>query len=393
MPRIVAQQHVRGPATLEDGSISRVVVASEGIDAADREVLDRVSEASLSDVDAVSELKPVRKSFFRLPSGRFAVGRTQFGPGGKDSVSYLAHHLVVDAPILEANGGHPFVVLDIAEWMTCSDRVPRGLQPVWIQGPADPNILLSVLEPRRQLLANLASAVVAPRDRPVALVGQESVGMDLLRVLYRVLPIDRRLELTFCSYFHGAHAERSRFSVVMVPRSSDLPTRGGYHRFDLGTGRLSPRPPETAYGRWLARELAAGHWERIDTFNRAVRAIRQEADRTPFDALKADRETFAAFWEVAGPESRQVISGSPRRIAWVLAEVASPRPIADALLSVPPETLLGRESPADDVVTALALLRKSASRRTWSRWWDRWKEAPVLAPFVARTRPWWRRFG
>ncbi len=400
MTAIIAHQHLYGSTSLSTSSAGSpshgtLACSDPAMDPADLAVLERAGEATLSPADAALDLKPVRKTFFRLPSGRFAVGRTQFGDvarGGADSSRYIAHHLIVENDALLSSGGHPFVLLDIADWATSLEHVVRAARPTWIQGPADPEILLSVLEPRRDLLSKLAAAVVTPRDLPLILVGPESVAMDLVRVLFRVLPVTRRMELTFSSYCSGAGSLPDLFSLVMVPRASDLASRKASLRFDLATADLSSRLLPTPYARWLRHELEAGRWERIDTFNRTLEALRTGSGETSLGALTPDRETIAAIWEVAGLETRRLLSGSPRRIAEVLAKATAPRPLADALLAVPPEALLGDQSPADDIVAALSVLKKAASRRTWSRWWDRWKEAPILAPYASSvSRPWWRK--
>ena len=79
---------------------------------------------------------PVKETFFRLPSGRVAVGRTVDWGTDQDgrTGNYLTHHLVFSREDWRAAGANPFAVLDVAPLAAPdTDVTPRDLPPLTLE--------------------------------------------------------------------------------------------------------------------------------------------------------------------------------------------------------------------------------------------------------------------
>jgi hypothetical protein len=141
MPTLRALQHIfssveRGYDPQLGRGFQTVAVAAELVGTEDLRALERAAFYTVSRERRAARDFPVKEAFFRLPSGRFALGRTV--DWGTDSLgregNYLTHHLILRRDDLLAAGGNPFALLDTARLAEPGlDLTPRALLPLAIE--------------------------------------------------------------------------------------------------------------------------------------------------------------------------------------------------------------------------------------------------------------------
>ena len=118
MPAVHALQHLytsveKGFSPRQGRGFQTVAVSAELVGTEDLAALERASFYSLRRERRDAGDPPVREVFFRLPSGRFAIGRTV--DWGTDALgregNYLTHHLVIECRALVEVGSDAFAVL------------------------------------------------------------------------------------------------------------------------------------------------------------------------------------------------------------------------------------------------------------------------------------------
>jgi GTPase-associated protein 1, N-terminal domain type 2 len=401
MPAIHTLQHLfgsveRGFFPHQGPGFQTVAVAAELVGTDDLRALEEAAFYSVSRERLTAHDFPIKETFFRLPSGRFAIGRTvNWGrdPLGREG-NYLARHVVLTRDDLIALGGNPFAILDTPELaQTGVDLTPRELPPMAL-ATAPPPDLRDLEGSDRELLAHLAIAVVDGGETIPLIIGDEARSREVIRGLFSVLAIEERLRLTFSTHFHESEHLRSRFALAAVRSRAEAPSeRQSYAVFDLDEGEFSKRAPASAYADWLAACLRAGRWAEIDSVNGVLDHLRSGQDCREGDPLPMGEQACAALWERAGTEVTRLLVGEPGRIVGFLRHVPSPRPLADALLATAsPDTLCGAGAEPDVAGACLQALRSTASPKLWRTWVKRWETEPLLAPFAQDARPWWRRW-
>jgi hypothetical protein len=342
---------------------------------------------------------PVKQAFFRLPSGRFAIGRTV--DWGTDSLgregNYLAHHLVLSRDDLLAAGANPFAILDAARLAEGGmDLTPRALPPLAIDAAPAEADFHGFDGISAELLASLAAAIDGG-EKTALLVGDEARTEGLLRALFAALATEERLRLTFSTHFYESHHLRSLFALVTVrsraEASSVLGQRESYTAFDLDDGEFARIPPVSAYADWLADCLRSRRWEEIGALNAVLDELRNGQGEIGKGALPVGARACAALWEHAGVKVVQALVGDARSTAEFLQQLSSPRSLADALLmAASPSKLCGSNTKPDAVQDCLSALRSAATGKVWREWVKQWRDDPALASFAPDTLPWWKRW-
>jgi hypothetical protein len=402
MPIINALQHLfssveRGYDPRRKRGFQTVAAAEELVGTEDLQVLEDAAFYAVSTERRAAKDFPVKETFFRLPSGRFAVGRTV--NWGTDSLgregNYLTHHLVCQRDDLLAAGANPFAVLDAARLAEAdSDLTPRALPPLALKVAAVPTDLRTLADGNAELLANLAAAVDGG-VKTALLIGAEARSRQALRGLFAALATEERLRLTFSTHFYEAHHLRPLFALVTVKSRAEAPSqREAYHVFDLDGGEFPQLSPASAYAEWLAECLRSGRWEEVSLLNGALDELRGGRDERDKISLPVGARACAALWERAGKNVVRALVGEGQLIVEFVRHSPSPRPLADALLeAASPSELCGAEAATEEAQACLSTLRSAATGKVWRAWVKRWERDSALAPLAHDAPPWWKRWG
>lgn len=403
MPIINALQHLfssveRGYDPRRKRGFQTVAVAEELVGTEDLRVLEDAAFYAVSAERRAAKDFPVKETFFRLPSGSFAVGRTV--NWGTDSLgregNYLTHHLVCKRDDLLAARANPFAMLDAARLAEAdSDLTPRALPPLALEVTAVPTDLRVLAGGNAELLASLAAAVVDGGAKTALLVGAEARSRQALRGLFAALAEEERLRLTFSTHFNEAHHLRPLFALAAVKSRAEAPSqREDYHVFDLDGGEFPQLSPASAYAAWLAECLRSRRWEEVCALNGALDELRSEHGERGKSSLPVGARAGAALWERAGAKVVRALVGEGRLIVEFLRHSPSPRPLADALLAAAsPSELCGVEAATEEAQACLSALHSAATGKVWRMWVKRWEGDSALTSLAPDSPPWWKRWG
>jgi hypothetical protein len=405
MPTTNALQHIfssveRGYDPRRKRGFQTVAVAGELAGTEDLRALEDAAFYAVSRERRTAKDFPVKQMFFRLPSGRFAIGRTI--NWGTDSLgregNYLAHHLVLSRDDLLAAGANPFAILDAAQLAKKMaeggmDLTPRALPPLVIEvvpAGADFHGFDGI---SAELLASLAAAAVDGGERTALLIGDEARAERVLRGLFAAFATEERLRLTFSTHFYESHHLRSLFALATVRSRAEAPSqRESYAVFDLDDGEFARISPASAYADWLADCLRSRRWEEAVALNRALDGLRSGKEIRK-DSLPTNGKACAALWERAGAAVARALVGEARLALGFLRQLPSPRALADTLLdAAAPSELCGTNASAEDVNDCLSALRSAATGKVWRAWVKRWSNDPALASLAQETQSWWQRW-
>jgi GTPase-associated protein 1 len=406
MPIIKALQHLfssveRGYDPRRKGGFQTVGVTEELTGTEDLRALEDAAFYALSRERRAARDFPVKQTIFRLPSGRFALGRTV--DWGTDSLgregNYLTYHLVFSRDDLLTAGADPFAILEAArlgEKMAegSFDMSPRALPPLAVE-IAPSGIDFHGFEGiKPELLANLTAAAVDGGEKTVLLIGDETLAEGVLRGVYASMATEERLRLTFATHFYESHHLRSFFTLATVRSREEVPSRReNYLVFDLGDGEFPRISPASAYAGWLADCLHSRRWEEIGVLNAFLDGVRNGRGEAGKDALPIGTKACAALWERAGEKVVQALLGDVGLTVEFLRKLSSSRPLADALLAAAsPAKLCGPNATSDAAQACLAALRSAASGKAWREWVKKWSDDLALGSFATDTQAWWQRW-
>ena len=398
MPAVEALEHVF--SSVERGLFPgqgrgfQTVAASEGlIGSADLGVLEEAAFYALSRERRGRRDSPDKETFFRLPSGRFAVGRTVYR--GVDALgregNYLTRHLVVDREALLELDANPFALLDAPELSRASPEVvPRRLPTLALDLPAAPPEARDADGTAPDLLAGLIAAIVDGGEKTVLLIGDEQASRRAVRALFSLLAQEERLRLTFSSHFYESHHLRPRYALAAVGAGSEAPAqRQDYLAFDLAAGLALPARVQSAYARWLAGRVEARDWAPVAELNRLLDRLRGERRGAHGGSLPETPEACAALWERAGARAVPELLGRAQ-----LLKTCLERPLATALLAAAaPSALCGPEASPETIAGLLGEIKAVVAAGDWQDWVGRWRGDPALDLAGRQERPWWRKWG
>lgn len=136
-----ALQHIfssveHGYSARQGRGFQTAAVAAELVGTDDLRALENAAFYAVSRERREAEEFPIKETFFRLPSGRAALGRTV--NWGTDSLgregNYLTHHLIFNREDLLAAGVQPLSLFDAARLAAAhTDLTPRDLAPLTIE--------------------------------------------------------------------------------------------------------------------------------------------------------------------------------------------------------------------------------------------------------------------
>ncbi len=399
MPSLSLSQHLFSSVTQglfkERGrGFQTVACTPELRDTADLTALEEASFFAVSPERRQGGDLPVKELFYRLPSGRFAVGRmddARIDSLGRDG-NYCAHQLVVSAEHLEAIGWQPFALLDAAPWCgVADDLTPRLLEPCSLSSAtvADPASAsaASSMKLDQQLLGRVAAALSEADGRTVLIVGNEARTRSVIRALFAVLPSRERREITFCTHFFEGNPYRSLFKVASVATRGEAPAAGDTDAYRVVDHERVGTPPALPYGIWIEDALKGGRWIEVSAVHGILDRFRQgqpvpEADFPP------PAPAWAAALQYCEPDAfARALLGRPLLLAGVLDHLPKREALAERLLRqyAPPE-LCG-----PDGTIAVTALRAAAKPKHWMGWLKRHREEPLLGPYLEELEPAWKK--
>src|SRR5262245_45550887 len=119
MPTVQASEHIfssvdRGLSPPHGRGFQPVALSEDLVGTTDLRILERAAFYAVRRESRLRAELPVKETFFHLPSGRYAIGRTV--DAGLDSMgregNYLTHHFILDQQDLLKVDANPFTVLD-----------------------------------------------------------------------------------------------------------------------------------------------------------------------------------------------------------------------------------------------------------------------------------------
>ncbi len=399
MPTIHALQHLfssveRGFFPQQRRGFQTVAVSEELIGTADLQTLEDAAFYALSRARLAAGLCPVKETFFQLPSGRYAVGRTVYL--GLDALgregNYLTHHLIVSRADLLLVAADPFTLLSaLPPNLADSDLTPRRLSPCIVDSTPQqlPAGLPEEISPA--LFAGLVKSVIDGQEKTTLLIGDEAKTRRVLQALFGVLALAERLKLTFSTHFYEAQQQRALFALALVGHRAEAPSQPSqFVIFDAASGEAPVLQPSSAYAEWLADCLQAGRIAEVCELNETLNALRR-GSASISDQLTASVQACAALWERAGSNFAAALKGHPRTVKLLLEHLPEPRELADAILAAAtPAELCGQAAP-ETAAECLSALSAAATGKTWREWSNRWKADAALAALPPKRTSWWQR--
>lgn len=334
---------------------------------------------------------PIKLTFFRLPSGSYALGRTQ--DAGTDALgregNYLTQHYVVEATALQSLSFNVFALFDTATWVeTNDDRQPRllTLQEFEVSVPSfDFGAATDIPWPR---VADLAAALVSA-DLSKVLVNTEA-PLPLLRGLFAVVEAEKRSRLTFSTHFYRSESLRSLFALATVGSPAEAPS-------DLASYthlKSFPDTPTTAYGRWLKDRIHRAAWQEIEALNALLSTLRVEPETITSEtreALALAPDSYAVLWELLGRKIIPFLCGSFTQLQFFLAGDGISEETVNSLLKMAvPEDLICTDLSEEEQAAFLQLIERNASPNVWKQWRKQGKSNPLLDRLLSPL-PWWRK--
>jgi hypothetical protein len=400
MPTLQALQHLyssveRGYRPEPGRGFQTVAVSRELAGTDDLKLLER---AAFYAVRRRATPLPVKEAYFKLPSGRVAIGRTV--DWGMDSLgregNYLAHHLILDAEAFRAAGADAFAVLDAAQPAAPgTDLTPRDLLPLELN--VSPRLLVppdpDTAEP--DLLAVLAYVLARPESTTEVLLGDQPALRVWLRALFAALQIAERERATFCTHFYETANLRDLFRVAVLGSRDELsPKLEGCRIYDPSARKPTgpdPKGPQTPYEQWLSEVVGKDLWEEVPLFQAELSSLRESGSAARLGSLSAGAR--GAVWSLEGERVPPALQGNPELIA-AFFEADEPLSIAEEaaskLLASSPATLCGSGSP-EACLEALAALREAGPPRDWKGWLKKHRSEPLVQPFLGDIEPLWKK--
>lgn len=394
MPTVEVLQHLytsveKGFSPRQGRGFQTVAVSAELAGTEDLAALERASFYSLSRERRDAGDRPVREVYFRLPSGRFAIGRTvDWGTDalGRDG-NYLAHHLIIECRALVEAGSDAFAVLDAARLAEPEpDLAPRELPRLSVDVVPRVGVVKRCLESfGREYLAALGASVVEEAGRTTLAVTRDAGA--LFRGLTAALAPEDRLPLTFCTHFSDSEHLRALFRVAAVGFRAELPDdRQEYAVFDPDA-QLDGNPPKGAYARWISGCLRRD-FDELEAFNAALDALRRGNADARLDGMSP--EGRALLWEREKRAVAARLTGNARLIAAFLPALGPAREVTEVLLREGPDAICGAVEKSEDGEACLRAIRDAAPRGLWRAWARKWRGDPRVADLLGGEETWLR---
>ena len=399
MPTVQALEHIfssveRGLSATQGRGFQTVAVSEELVRTEDLRVLERAAFYSVTGEQRLRAELPVKETFFHLPSGRFAIGRTV--DLGLDSIgregNYLTHHFILDKEEFMSLEANPFAVLDSGRIrIDKPDLTPRLLAGASLDLDAVRLENCDAQSDDLELRAQLAIAVADAHDKPVLLIGDEKAARCVLKGIFSMLPADDRLRQTFSTAFFESDHLRSLFSIVSVDSRGDRPDQSSYIVFDLGEHEFARMVASSVFAEWLADCARTGRWRRVHAVNTVLNRLQSSQPIQNGRSLLLG-PACAILCEKAANEVAHLIAGDHKAIVKLLRTLPDPKPMAIRLLGIgSPSEICGTSDAGEPTRDCLSALRSKAGPKAWRSWARQWKDDPLFKDVRDQSLP-WKRF-
>ncbi len=348
--------------------------------------LEDLSFYALSREARAAENKPVKEIFFKLPSGKFAIGRTVYA--GTDSLgregNYITHHVIFEE---EGFDGDVFAVLAaLREIDAPSDLKPRELSKLTLKISDDDFDFAKLEDVHLNVWAKIFTLVLGETNKPILLIG-ESAPL-LIEALFKFLLREECNALFFSTHFYESDSLRGNFKIVAVAQRNDAPSSlENYLEIDLTTAESNP--VGTRRTQWLAECIANQRWEEIENLNATVVAIRSKdiPKSLPLTAMAR-----GVLRDLTGDDGVRAMFGKMNFIREHLNELSvakDEKGFEKLMNSASPTVLLGVPSDEAQSAVCLMLIRKNTSVKAW-RNWQKQNPDDVCFALLSDEKKWWK---
>ncbi len=352
--------------------------------------LEDLSFYALSREARTAEIKPTKETFFKLPSGKLAIGVTKYL--GTDSLgregNYVTHHVIFEERDFS---GNVFTVLhSLREMDVTADLTPRELPKVALKisdYKFDPEKLNDI---NTEAITNFYQLALSNSEKTILLIG-EAAAM-LIESLFAFLLPEERLPLFFSTHFYESDSLRTNFKIVAVNHRGENPSSlENYLEIDLSAPKLNSAIQPSRHAKWLSECVAAKRWNEIENVNKIVAAVRR--DEVP-NLLPETAIARGVLRDLTSDESVKLLFGNSifiKEYVHELAERNDEKSIEKLLKIASPTELLGAAADEKIVMDSLQAIKAIARDRSWrewrkryssdvyfkllpeAKWWDIWK--------------------
>jgi hypothetical protein len=329
---------------------------------------------------------PTKETFFRLSSGRMAMGRSTYSPPddtGREG-NFLTHHLIIEEADFKKIRGNPIYVLDHLKKIMSRKEYAVGYLPNlrFTLKPEEAQLMDFPVIPHK-ILVTLYTLLLSKNEHETPLlIGKPSGIRELLRAIYPTLPMQERKLLTFDTHFFQAEHLRERYALVAVESVSEIPTGSGYLPLYTEEREVESKRYRTPYILWLTDCIKERKWQEIETVNAILESGNKYRGVLP--EKEEEKYAIAALWERGGNEIVPLLIGKIEAIFLYLRYVSDQQGLADALLQYSPGRILGAEPVMNNPRPQICLtaIRERATPGRWKEWVAKWKDDPYLTPFL-----------
>ena len=333
--------------------------------------LEDLSFYALSREARTAENKPTKETFFKLPSGKLAIGRTI--SAGTDSLgregNYVTHHVIFDE---QDFSGDVFAILNsLCEMGVATDLTPRELPKIALKisdYKFDAEKLNAI---NAEAVTNFYQMALSNSEKTILLIG-ESAPM-LIESLFAFLLPEERLPLFFSTHFYESDSLRTNFKIVAVNHRGETPSSlENYQEIDLSAPRLNSAIQPTRYAKWLCECISAKRWNEIETVNKIVAAVRR--DEVP-NSLPETAMARGVLRDLTSETSVKLLFGNSifiKEYVHELAERNDEKSIEKLLKIASPIELFGAAADEKIVKDSLHAIQAIARDRAWREWRKRY---------------------
>jgi hypothetical protein len=278
-----------------------------------------------------SNVEPAKRLFFTTSSGKGVVAQLvflpkpdQYGRGGR----YLAHSLVFTPDALAQFEADPFRVFRRFRFITSvDDALAQGdfatgdIPPIMLELPASLSGEVkaagewSASELKKLTFLALRAEAQAQARQAITVTGRPEQLEAALEAAFLVVPVSRRPQCAFDTYFHRCNLVATYFWAIGLP---EPPVNIKFAQVDGATRQVRGEvngQPVTAYERWVAQVIEAGQLANLPRDRDSAYALAEWLDGRAYDLsllAAAPNELITAMFKVS-PTSVQTLLRSQVR--------------------------------------------------------------------------------
>ena len=326
---------------------------------------------ALSREARTAENKPTKETFFKLPSGKLAIGRTI--SAGTDSLgregNYVTHHVIFDE---QDFSGDVFAILNsLCEMGVATDLTPRELPKVTLKisdYKFDAEKLNAI---NAEAVTNFYQMALSNSEKTILLIGE--FAPVLIESLFAFLLAEERLPLFFSTHFYESDSLRTNFKIVAVNQLGEIPSSlENYQEIDLSAPKLNTAIQPSRHAKWLCECIATKRWNEIENVNKIAAAVRR--DEVP-NSLPETALSRGVLRDLTSQESIKLLFGNTDYVREYLIELAErndEKSIEKLMVTASPTELLGSGVDEKIVKEFLQFIKNMSRDRAWREWRKRY---------------------